>query len=528
MDFTVTLGAGAGLPGKNPIVVIGPNGSGKTRNTRKLQVAVKIEYVNALRNTRVSPELPAMGVDTAQRNYTSQKAQAKNAPHELTNEFDSMLSQLLAQKSMAAIEFTRLFEANPKTAGNPEVTPLTRVEQVWGRIFPGRELHWRDWKPLVKSHITGEVVEYSGNTMSDGEKAALFLAGRVFSADPGVLVIDEPETHFHSLLAVKLWDELERARPDIRFVYVTHDLTFAMSRRKPTFVLSSPKTGLKAVQVDTTLPGDVSSALVGSASLSFYASRIIFCEGETTSLDYNLYGTWFNGADTAVRSVGSCQKVIRCTEAMGNSDITTSLETVGIIDKDHHPDAFIAKLPPNIFPLRVHEIESLLCLPDVLSAVCSHVSRVFNPTLYAQKISGSVNENQQHKIIIERWKNRMEPNLTGLLASVSKGSKSVDDLTEELPNVFDHSKWSFSPAELLLADKKLVESILPGTDVNQMLSLVPGKQVLPIAAKMAGMTRESYTELIIDSLRDDNQSLKTLGTRIEGALTSQLPKRRYE
>jgi len=525
MDFTVTLPGGEAIPGKAPIVVVGPNGSGKTRNTRNIQASVTIDYVNALRNTRVAPELPAMGVDTARNNFKSQKDQAKNSHWELTNEFDSMLSQLLAQKSMAAIEFTRRFEEDPKTAGKPQVTPLTQVEQVWGRIFPGRELHWRDWKPLVKNHISGQEAEYSGNTMSDGEKAALFLAGRVFSADPGILVIDEPETHFHSLLAVKLWDELERARPDIRFVYVTHDLTFAMSRRGATFVLANPKTGLKSVQVDTSLPGDVSSALVGSASLSFYSSRIVFCEGETTSLDYNLYSTWFNGSDTAVRCVGSCQKVMRCAEAMGSSDITTSLEAVGVIDKDYHPDAFIAALPAHIFPLKVHEIESLFCLPDVLSAVCNHVSRQFKPEEYAKAISDSVNDNQRHQIIIERWKNRMEPNLTGLLASVSKRNKSVDELTKELPDVFDHSKWSFSPEGFLLEDKKLVEGILPGTDIDQMLSIMPGKQALPIAAKIAGMSLEAYTDLIIDSLRDDNPSLKTLGASIEAALAPHLPKR---
>ena len=279
MTHTLTLPGGETLTGTGPVVIIGPNGSGKTRQTRNLTAQVPIEFINALRNTRVSPDLPAVGVDTARNNFTSQKNQSRTAPWELASEFDYMLSQLLAQKSMAAIEFTRRFETDPITAGVPEVTPLTQVERLWARVFPGRELHWRDWKPLVKKRSGSSEIEYSGNFMSDGEKAALYAAGRVFSADAGILVVDEPETHFHSLLAVRLWNALEDERPDVRFVYVTHDLTFALSRRKARYVLSNPTAGLRTIDLDASLPDDVAEALLGSASLSFYASRVVFCEG---------------------------------------------------------------------------------------------------------------------------------------------------------------------------------------------------------------------------------------------------------
>ena len=110
-----------------------------------------------------------------------------------------------------------------------------------------------------------------------------------------------PETHLHSLLAVRVWNALEIARPDMRFVYVTHDLTFALSRRDARFVLASPTAGLRSIDLEPTLPADVTEALLGSASLSFYASRVVFCEGELTSLDYRLYGAWFRGPDTVVR-----------------------------------------------------------------------------------------------------------------------------------------------------------------------------------------------------------------------------------
>ncbi|HEY4895855.1 MAG TPA: AAA family ATPase, partial [Solirubrobacteraceae bacterium] len=276
-EIPLRLDTGLEISGSGPVVVIGPNGSGKTRQSRNLQADVPIEFVNALRNTRVAPDLPAMGMETARNQYRNTRDQAKTQHWELTSEFDSMLSNLLGEDAMAEKDFVRRYRENPATVGEPPQTPLSRVESVWREIFTGRELRWRDWKPLIHSTTTGQLLEYSGHQMSDGEKAALFVSARVFSADPGVvLVVDEPETHFHSLLAVRLWNALEDARPDIRFVYVTHDLTFALSCREARYVIASPTAGLRLIDIDDDLPSDVAEALLGAASLSFYASRVVF------------------------------------------------------------------------------------------------------------------------------------------------------------------------------------------------------------------------------------------------------------
>ena len=48
MDFTLTLPGGEQLPGTSPVVVVGPNGSGKTRQTRQLTAPVPVDFINAL------------------------------------------------------------------------------------------------------------------------------------------------------------------------------------------------------------------------------------------------------------------------------------------------------------------------------------------------------------------------------------------------------------------------------------------------------------------------------------------------
>lgn len=525
MDYTLHLPGGEALGGHEPVVVIGPNGSGKTRQTRQINVAVPIEYINALRNTRVAAELPAVGVDTARSNFTSQKNQTRVQHWELASEFDYMLSQLLAQQSMAAIEFTRRFQKDPESAGVPEETPLTKVERLWERVFPGRELHWRDWKPLIKNRSTGTEIEYSGNQMSDGEKAALYLAGRVFSADAGILVVDEPETHFHSLLAVRLWNALEEARPEIRFVYVTHDLTFALSRHSAHFVLASPTAGLRSIDLEGNLPADVTEALLGSASLSFYASRVVFCEGDATSVDGQIYGAWFHGPDTVVRPVGDCQRVIRCVDAVAHSGIASALTPVGLIDRDYHPDAFTGSLPAGAIALKVHEVESLLCLPDLVAAVSAHVAQAFDAETYRMDLVATVTDAERHQIIIERWKRRIEPRLEALVADVRKRDTAVEDLISALPNVFDHTKWGFSPETLLIEERDRVKAAVPNGTIDEILALVPGKQLLPVAAHQAGMNVGPYTKLVVDALRATDGELLPLARKVAAALAGQLPER---
>jgi ABC-type cobalamin/Fe3+-siderophores transport system ATPase subunit len=523
MDVTLTLPGGEQLPGDVPVVVIGPNGSGKTRQTRQITAPTTIDFINALRNTRVAPELPAVGVDTARNNFNSQRAQTRTNHWELAGEFDYMLSQLLAQHSMSAIEFARAYRENPAGGAVPAETALHLVENLWSEVFPGRELHWSDWKPVIKNRSTGAELTYSGNQMSDGEKAALYLAGRVFSADPGVLVVDEPETHLHSLLASRLWNVLQEARPDIRFVYVTHDLNFAMSRQDAIFVLASPTAGLRALDLGGSLPDDVAEALLGSASLSFFASRVVFCEGESSSLDSQLFEAWFNGPDTVVKAVASCQRVIRCVEAVSMSGIAAALTAVGLVDGDYHPEAFRSVLPAGLTMLKLHEVESLLSDPDVVSAVCAHLAQSFDRAIYRECLLTTVTDDQVRRVAIERWKRRLEPYLEGLVSGVSKKQESLSDLTAEIPQIFDHKTWAFSPEQILEEERVRVEGARSSTDLESLLAIFPGKQMLPVAAKQAGLQVPAYLQLILAGLQ--GKVANEFGSALEVALAAHLPSR---
>jgi hypothetical protein len=341
-----------------------------------------------------------------------------------------------------------------------------------------------------------------------------------------VLVVDEPETHFHSLLAVKLWDALEDSRPDVRFVYVTHDLTFARSRRKARYVLASPTDGLKTIAVDDALPGDVAEALLGSASLSFYATRIVFCEGGDSSKDHSLYDAWFDGPDTVLRAVQGCERVLRCVEALNTAGVAHALTAIGIVDGDVHPQAFKDSISTGARFLDVHEVESLYALPALVQAVCSHLKRPFDPEAYRKQLAASVSAEQMDQLVIQRWKARVEPHLQTLVSGVSKKGVPVAELVGELPNLFDYTQWGFSPTDFLEEERVRVEAALTTEATLELLAIVPGKQLLPVAAQTAGVQNKAYVDVVVGALRD-SQTHPALSSAVSAALAPHLPPR-YE
>lgn len=70
----------------------------------------------------------------------------------------------------------------------------------------------------------GEVT-YGVDQLSDGERAALLLAGAVLvRPNQTTIAIDEPERHLHPSIAGPLIAATVRARPDLAFILATHDL----------------------------------------------------------------------------------------------------------------------------------------------------------------------------------------------------------------------------------------------------------------------------------------------------------------
>lgn len=512
-----------------PIVIIGPNGAGKTRLSRTLATpnGKPIEVVNALRNVRISPQLQAMALQQAKDNFVSQRDQARNQPYELSSDFDFLLTSLLAEASNSSLEYLR----QKRLASDVDLPPLTtleRIQKIWSSFFPGRQVRFHDYSPLVTNSVATEdpPVEYSAWQMSDGEKAALYLAGRALNAERGaVLLVDEPETHFHTLLAVEFWDTIEAERPDLRLIYVTHNMHFATSRKDAHFLLASPADGLRPLDVKGGLPDDLAALILGTASLSFYAQRIVFCEGDEKSYDRNLYAAWFNDSRTVFRPVGSSEMVMRCVSALRQSSLVSNLVVQGIIDRDFHSDAFLGSLPEDVHAIGLHEVESLLAAPPVVSAVANFMGSPVTTDEYAQLAVTTYTDSDRHRVILERWKRRVESLVVGVVASVKPQGESLDDIAARLPAVFDREQWEFSPVDLLTTERTRLERVVRGEseDADEALRLMPGKALVAIAARACGMTSQAYVSFVIRSIADDSIERAPLRSAVRAGLSRYIP-----
>ena len=101
----------------------------------------------------------------------------------------------------------------------------------------------------------------------------------------------------------------------------------------------------------------------------------------------------------------------------------------------------------------------------------------------------------------------------------------VADLITDLPNVFDLTRWGFSPEKLLGEERIRVESVLGADSADEILSIVPGKQLLPVAARFAGMNEHAYVSLVVKAVHGGDPALRSLGSAVSAFLQPYLPER---
>lgn len=377
----------APLSGTAPIVVLGPNGAGKTRHATQMANWNNADLIPALRNIALPTDVVMRALEQGRRELTNHLNQQKSTPWALSSEINELFSKLMAEDSAAAIRFRDLYAKDK--AALPEVTKLMRLQEVWTRLFAGRHIDFAGYSPKVRSDYGSPSGEYLAQRMSDGERVALYLAGRVLDSDKKIIIVDEPEVHFHSRLATRFWTEMEAMRGDCRFVYVTHDLPFALSRKDATFLVVMPKAAPQIVRLASELPKEVSESLLAAASFSIHARRVVFCEGiEGRSWDQRLYSSWFVGPETVVIPVESCENVVKCTAVFAESSLVVGVQAIGVVDRDYWPVEFLQALPSQVRPLPVHEVENLFCISGVFAAVadCS-ISRSLNVSVGDVNIS---------------------------------------------------------------------------------------------------------------------------------------------
>jgi hypothetical protein len=382
-------------------------------------------------------------------------------------------------------------------------TRLVRLVKIWNRHFPGRKITI-DYKPMVnREQRDGSVATYTIAHMSEGERTALYLIARIVSSNKLVFVVDEPETFFHPLLARSLWDDLETEVPNIRFVYITHDIPFALSRRNARFAIARSESTAELLPPTSSIPGDVVAEVLGAASFSISASRLIFCEGKTGSRDLPILSAWHNCPQTAVVPVGSCNSVRECVSVFRAQTVTAGVEAFGYIDRDAWPEAYLAS-DPNIKPLPVSEIEGVFCMEKIFKALAEYnglddaeAQRQYDELIAEAR--GNFAGVMLNKEILARGKMRVEIEQRALLNPI-RPDEDLETVRGAFMAVAPTGGWVEYLAKLFAEEESRLDASLKG-DSSAFVRDFPAKTYFAVAARRLKLVPEKMVEILCDALR---------------------------
>ncbi|MCR9251709.1 MAG: AAA family ATPase [bacterium] len=300
---------------------------------------------------------------------SQQKEKSSKKPEELQflqNEFSVIVKNLISDNLYNSFLYRQksLNQSQQKqNISPPKSTNLDQTIEIWNFLISHRRLGLSEDGTNLEVEVETGIKPYPASDLSDGEKVILYFISQVIQAPKnGFIVIDEPEMYLHKTILNKLWDILESHRQDCVFIYLTHDLEFAVSRTaKKVWVKEFKFPEFWEIEVieENEIPESLLLELLGSRK------NILFCEGDEESRDFRIYSQLFPWL--TVMHVGGCFEVINYTKAF-NKLQNVSTRALGIIDSDHRDPAQLKSLAKkHVFALSVAEVENLLLDEDFLA-----------------------------------------------------------------------------------------------------------------------------------------------------------------
>lgn len=359
---------------KENVVLIGVNGSGKSTLAQLIQSTLPskngivinaqkyliIPTLNSIPSyNRVLRKLNEFQKKVIDDKRTFEISEVDGFDYGLSKElqqgFNVLLSGLLGERILKRNRYCTRIQNGENTAIEEMMSILDKVIEIWNDLMADKKLFCDDNDNQLKIKVAG-IDSYPAYRMSDGEKVILYMLGRTLQAPSNsYIIVDEPETYLHKAIVDKLWNRIEQERGDCKFAYLTHDLSFALSRGAKILWVKSFKypASWEILPVEENIiPDELLLKLLGSKK------KILFCEGNNSgSLDHQIFELLF--PNYTITPVESCHDVINYVRSF-NQIPSKSVEAIGIIDRDFRAPSQIDKLVgEGIYCYNVAEIENL-------------------------------------------------------------------------------------------------------------------------------------------------------------------------
>jgi hypothetical protein len=415
----------------------------------------------------------------------------------LLNDFDKLLVYLYSENYESLLKYSSLARKS-KERIEPPITQLDKLKDIWEFILPHRKLEIGSG--AVNTFIPEkQEIKYNASSMSDGERVIFYLIGECLCAPHnGIIIIDEPEIHLHKSIQQRLWDKIEKERPDCLFVYLTHDFDFASSRINAMKICIESYDGERfswyLVPELNDIPEKILLEVVGCRK------PVIFVEGEEGSLDTEIYRLIYK--NHIIRPLGSCSKVISSTKAFNDINDIHRIEALGIIDRDYknqqHVDSYVKN---KVFCPNVAEVENLFLLEEVLIAV--------GEQFCVQDIDEKVSEIKAW--VIDEFINFYETFATESaayeidikLGGFDGSAKSISNLKQSYSELVNDLNIDSIFEERTAYAKKLVED----KDYNKIIICFNHKALINQVGKFYDIKPTAYKQKVIDIILAGNEKI---------------------
>jgi hypothetical protein len=492
---------------KGSIVLIGANGSGKTRLGSWIEIysaqKLLVHRISAQKSLSFPPTTTTSSSDKAiaklyygfdygtPSDYANVSNKVGNRwqsdPNTfLLNDFGFLLEYLFTDEFEISTKYRQAAKNTDERIPPPE-SKLDITKRIWEEVLPHRELIIGGGK--IETRIKGSSAStYNASKMSDGERVIFYLIGQSLSAPAGgILVVDEPELHLHESIQSILWDKIEAERPDCLFVYLTHNLEFAASRTTATKICLRAYDGETwdwyEVPKETNIPEEMLLEIIGSRK------PIIFTEGDRGSLDFFVYQKVYPKF-TIVPS-GGCEIVIHATRSFSTLNSLHRLTCNGIIDQDFRDSAEVAYLQGiGIHVLGYSELENVFLTEEVLDYVATKLLKDDFPVLFDKVKAVIFGE-------MDRNKERLISSIT--VAKVEKKLKDFDASATGEINLIAAFNNLISPIDvsaIYQSTKDEVEHILSSRNYTEAIKIYSNKGLLAQVASIFGFKTNELMDYI--------------------------------
>lgn len=503
-----------------PVVLLGANGSGKTRFSVKIEEindpkfrswnaeeSIPIHRLSAQKSLSIQESISILDNDSSKRelfvggsDQYAVKFNSRFGAHPATfllDDYNKALSLLFSQEIME-LQQAHFTDKQAILQNEERPAPITTIVEkatlIWNELLPHRKIDLSG----NGVHVLYDGTRYHGKEMSDGERVMLYMICQVLvQRQNTLLIVDEPELHIHKSIVEKLWTMLENERKDCVFMYITHDLSFAMSRidSKILWIKQYDGTDWDYEIINTSefseLPEELLYEIIGTRQ------KIVFVEGEKSSYDFLLYQELYRDKGYHVIPCGGCQEVVRLVKAKKVYQMLNSIEVYAIIDRDFRTEQEIEELRKNgIFCLNVAEVENLFLVPELLDIM---EKVLICPDGTAQKAKDFIKnlfrentDNQVAQALAQEMKHQLS------LFELSGKKQTPRDIKEKIDLRFSEEKI----AEYLADKEALFNS---ATEIPEILKVFNFKDMSRKIGGIFGLCdQKEYPQKILRLLRQNS------------------------